>query len=116
MIYRLKKASSSEMEKVATAAMEVFGVTYHDLTKKDRSEPLASVRGLVGAVLFVEMKISRNDVAAFLHRSPKLLTAYGQNHSDRMITDRRYQESYHALKSKLEENAEVSGGVSRSDH
>jgi len=102
MIYRLKKASSLEMEKVASAAMEVFGVTHHDLTKKDRSEPLASVRGLVGAVLFVEMKISRNDVAAFLHRSPKLLTAYGKNHSDRMITDRQYRQSYHALKSKLE--------------
>lgn len=103
MIYRLKKASRSEMEKVATAALEVFGVTYHDLTKKDRTEPLASVRGLVGAVLYVDMKISRDDVAAFLHRDPTSVTLYAQNHQDRMITDRRYQESYHALKSKLEE-------------
>jgi len=103
MIYRLKKASRSEMERVATAALEVFGATYHDLTKKDRTEPLASVRGLVGAVLYVDMKISRDDVAAFLHRNPTLVTVYGQNHADRMITDRRYQKSYHALKSKLEE-------------
>tara|TARA_R100001463_G_scaffold22131_1_gene53109 strand:- start:13195 stop:13509 length:315 start_codon:yes stop_codon:yes gene_type:complete len=102
MIYRLKKASSSEMEKVAAAAMEVFGVTYHDLTKKDRTEPLASVRGLVGAVLYVDMKISRNHVAAFLHRNPTLVTIYGQNHLDRMITDRQYCQSYHALKSQLE--------------
>ena len=103
MIYRLKKASRSEMEKVATAAIEVFGVTYHDLTKKDRSEPLASVRGLVGAVLYVDMKISRNDVAAFLHRNPTSVNLYAQNHSDRMITDRRYRQSYNALTSKLEE-------------
>mgnify|MGYP003147476800 FL=1 len=90
------------MEKVAAAAMEVFGVTYHDLTKKDRTEPLASVRGLVGAVLYKDMKISRNDVAAFLHRNPTLVTVYGQNHLDRMITDRRYCQSYHALKDQLE--------------
>lgn len=102
MIYKLQKKSSVEMDKVANAAMEVFGVTYHDLIKKDRTEPLASVRGLVGAVLYVDMKISRNDVAAFLHRNPTLVTVYGQNHLDRMITDRRYQKSYHALKSQLE--------------
>ena len=90
------------MDKVATAAMEVFGVTYHDLTKKDRSEPLASVRGLVGAVLYVDMKISRNDVAALLHRDPTLVTVYGQNHLDRMINDEQYCQSYHALTSKLE--------------
>ena len=107
MIYRLKKASSSEMERVATAALEVFGATYHDLTKKDRTEPLASVRGLVGAVLYVDMKISRTDVAAFLHRNPTIVTVYRQNHLDRMITDREYCQSYHALKSKLEDNPEV---------
>ena len=105
MIYRLKKASRSEMERVATAAMDVFGVTYHDLTKYDRSEPLASVRGLVASVLHVDMKISRDDVAAFVQRDPTSVTLYGQNHRDRMITDRRYQESYYALKSKLEDNA-----------
>ena len=103
MIYRLKKASRSEMERVATAAMEVFGVTYHDLTKYNRSEPLASVRGLVASVLYVDMKISRDDVAAFVQRDPTSVNIYGQNHLNRMITDRQYRQSYHALKSKLEE-------------
>tara|TARA_B100001059_G_C17830725_1_gene584501 strand:- start:2933 stop:3247 length:315 start_codon:yes stop_codon:yes gene_type:complete len=102
MIYRLKKASSSEMEKVATAALEVFGVTYHDLTKKDRTEPLASVRGLVASVLYVDMQVSRDDVAAFFHRNPTSVTHYASNHLDRMITDRQYCQSYHALKSQLE--------------
>ena len=102
MIYRLKKASRSEMERVATAALEVFGATYHDLTKKDRTEPLASVRGLVASVLYVDMKISRDDVAAFVQRDPTSVTLYGQNHLDRMITDRQYCQSYNALKSKLE--------------
>jgi hypothetical protein len=103
MIYKMHELRTEQMEEMVAAARAVFGVRYDDLTNYCRSEPLASVRGLVASILHLEMCISQDDISSFLKRHRSSISYYVQNHSDRMITDRRYQESYHALKSKLEE-------------
>ena len=93
---------TEQMEEMVSAARDVFGVRYDDLTNHCRSEPLASVRGLIASILHLEMCISQTDISSFLKRHKSSISYYVHNHSDRMIADRQYRQSYNALKSKLE--------------
>ena len=79
---------------------ELFGVSLEDLRKKSRTEPLASVRALVGCYLHNELEYSRNRIAEILHRDKTNISHYFYNHEDRMFADRDYRKSYDALKAK----------------
>jgi len=78
----------------------LFGVSLEDLRKKSRTEPLASVRALVGCYLHNELEYSRNRIAEILHRDKTNISHYFYNHSDRMDADRAYRKSYNALLEK----------------
>ena len=91
-----QKINYSFFEKVK----ELFGVSLEDLRKKSRTEPLASVRALVGCYLHNELEYSRNSIAEILHRDKTSISHYFDNHSDRMDADREYRKSYNALLEK----------------
>jgi len=85
----------------------LFGVSLEDLRKKSRTEPLASVRALVGCYLHNELEYSRNRIAEILHRDKTNISHYFFNHEDRMDADRAYRKSYNALLEKIKDQNNV---------
>ena len=103
-MYQLnKKINDSFFEGVK----DLFGASLEDLRKKSRTEPLASVRALVGCYLHNELEYSRNRIAEILHRDKTNISHYFLNHEDRMFADRAYRKSYNALLEKTKNQNNV---------
>jgi len=97
-MYQLnKKINYTFFEEVKS----LFGVSLEDLKKRSRTEPLASVRALVGCYMHHELEYSRNRIAEIFDRDKTNISHYFFNHEDRMFADKAYRKSYNALLEKL---------------
>ena len=90
-----------------SAVKELFGTSLEDLRKKSRTEPLASVRALVGCYLHNEMDLARNQIADILDRDKTNISHYFSCHKDRMFADKAYRKSYNALLEKTKDQNNV---------
>jgi chromosomal replication initiation ATPase DnaA len=79
----------------------LFGVSLGDLKKRSRTEPLASIRALVGCYMHHELEYSRNRIAEIFDRDKTNISHYFVNHKDRMDADKAYRKSYNALLERL---------------
>jgi chromosomal replication initiation ATPase DnaA len=103
-MYQLnKKINYSFFEEVK----DLFGVSLDDLKKRSRTEPLASVRALVGCYMHYELQYSRNRIGEILNRDKTNISHYFLNHEDRMDADRAYRKSYNALLEKTKDQKNV---------